>query len=126
MGWIDWTLSIVTVVVGIILTIVVMMQSSKDSQSVITGSNTFYGSNKSKNIVNILSKFGDELYYRIKQQKGLTELDKKQIIGWKDLLYNEIEIQSEIECKIVFILFKSSWVNCLILFLLFMFFTLLV
>ena len=29
MGWIDWTLSIATVVVGIILTIVVMMQNSK-------------------------------------------------------------------------------------------------
>ena len=74
----------------------------------------FYGSNKSKNIVNILSKFGDELYYRIKQQKGLTELDKKQIIGWKDLLYNEIEIQSEIECKTVFILFKSCMMGNLI------------
>ena len=47
MGWIDWTLSILTVVVGIILTIVVMLQNSKDSQSVITGANTFYGSNKS-------------------------------------------------------------------------------
>ena len=57
MGWIDWTLSIVTVVVGIILTIVVMMQSSKDSQSVITGSNTFYGSNKSKTLDGILSKW---------------------------------------------------------------------
>lgn len=57
MGWIDWTLSIATVVVGIILTIVVMMQNSKDSQSAITGSNTFYGSNKSKTLDGILSKW---------------------------------------------------------------------
>lgn len=57
MGWIDWTLSIATVVVGTILTIVVMMQSSKDSQSAITGSNTFYGSNKSKTLDGILSKW---------------------------------------------------------------------
>ena len=57
MGWIDWTLSILTVVVGVILTIVVMMQSSKDSQSAITGSNTFYGSNKSKTLDGILSKY---------------------------------------------------------------------
>lgn len=57
MGWIDWTLSIATVVVGIILTIVVMMQSSKDSQSAITGSNTFYGSNKSKTLDGVLSKW---------------------------------------------------------------------
>ena len=57
MGWIDWTLSIATVVVGIILTKVVMMQNSKDSQSVITGSNTFYGSNKSKTLDGILSKW---------------------------------------------------------------------
>lgn len=57
MGWIDWTLSIATVVVGIILTIVVMMQNSKDSQSAITGSNTFYGSNKSKTLDGVLSKW---------------------------------------------------------------------
>ena len=57
MGWIDWTLSIATVVVGIILTIVVMMQNSKDSQSVLTGANTFYGSNKSKTLDGILSKY---------------------------------------------------------------------
>lgn len=57
MGWIDWTLSIATVVVGIILTIVVMIQNSKDSQSAITGSNTFYGSNKSKTLDGILSKW---------------------------------------------------------------------
>ena len=57
MGWIDWTLSITTVVVGIILTIVVMMQNSKDSQSVLTGANTFYGSNKSKTLDGVLSKW---------------------------------------------------------------------
>lgn len=57
MGWIDWTLSILTVVVGIILTIVVMLQNSKDSQSAITGSNTFYGTNKSKTLDGTLSKY---------------------------------------------------------------------
>ena len=57
MGWIDWTLSIATVVVGIILTIVVMMQNSKDSQSAITGANTFYGANKSKTLDGVLSKW---------------------------------------------------------------------
>ena len=57
MVWIDWTLSIATVVVGIILTIVVMMQNSKDSQSVLTGANTFYGSNKSKTLDGVLSKW---------------------------------------------------------------------
>lgn len=57
MGWIDWTISILTVVVGIILTIVVMLQNSKDSQSSITGSNTFYGANKSKTLDGVLSKY---------------------------------------------------------------------
>ena len=57
MGWIDWTLSIITIIVGIILTIVVMMQNSKDSQSSITGSNTFYGANKSKTLDGVLSKY---------------------------------------------------------------------
>lgn len=57
MGWIDWTLSILTVIVGIILTIVVIMQESKTSQSAVTGSNTFYGSNKSKTMDGILSKY---------------------------------------------------------------------
>ena len=44
MGWIDWTVSILTVVVGIILTIVVMLQTSKTGGSVVSGdsSNTFY------------------------------------------------------------------------------------
>ena len=57
MGWIDWTVSIATIVVGIILTIVVMLQNSKDSQSSITGANTFYGSNKSKTLDGVLSKY---------------------------------------------------------------------
>lgn len=57
MGWIDWTVSILTIVVGIILAIVVMLQNSKDSQSSITGSNTFYGANKSKTLDGILSKY---------------------------------------------------------------------
>ena len=57
MGWIDWTLSIVTILVGIILTIVVMLQSSKDGQSSVTGANTFYGANKSKTLDGVLSKY---------------------------------------------------------------------
>jgi protein translocase SecG subunit len=57
MGWIDWTLSILTLIVGIIVTIVVMLQTSKTSQSSITGSNTFYGVNKSKTLDGILSKW---------------------------------------------------------------------
>ena len=57
MGWIDWTLSIVTILVGIILTIIVMLQNSKDSQSSVTGSNTFYGANKSKTLDGVLSKY---------------------------------------------------------------------
>ncbi len=57
MGWIDWTLAIATVIVGILLTIIVMLQNSKDQQSAITGSNTFYGANKSKTLDGILSKY---------------------------------------------------------------------
>ncbi len=57
MGWIDWTLSIVTVLVGIVLTIIVMLQNSKDSQSSITGANTFYGTNKSKTLDGTLSRY---------------------------------------------------------------------
>ncbi len=57
MGWIDWTVSILTIVVGIILTIVVMLQNSKDGQSSVTGANTFYGANKSKTLDGILSKY---------------------------------------------------------------------
>ena len=59
MGWIDWTVSILTVVVGIILTIVVMLQTSKTGGSVGSGdsSNTFYGANKSKTLDGVLSKY---------------------------------------------------------------------
>lgn len=57
MGWIDWTLAIATVIVGVLLTIVVMLQNSKDQQSAVTGSNTFYGANKSKTLDGILSKY---------------------------------------------------------------------
>lgn len=57
MGWLDWTISIITIFVGIILTIVVMLQSSKDGQSSVTGANTFYGANKSKTLDGILSKY---------------------------------------------------------------------
>lgn len=57
MGWIDWTISIATIIVGIILTVVVMLQTSKDQQSAITGSNTFYGSNKGKTLDGVLSKY---------------------------------------------------------------------
>ncbi len=57
MGWIDWTLAIATIIVGLLLTIVVMLQNSKDQQSAITGSNTFYGANKSKTLDGILSKY---------------------------------------------------------------------
>ncbi len=57
MGWIDWTLSILTIIVGLVLTVVVMLQSSKDQQSAVTGSNTFYGANKSKTLDGVLSKY---------------------------------------------------------------------
>ncbi len=57
MGWLDWTISILTIVVGIILTVIVMLQSSKGGQSSITGANTFYGTNKSKTLDGILSKY---------------------------------------------------------------------
>ncbi len=57
MGWIDWTLSILTIIVGIVLTVIVVMQDSKSSQSSITGANTFYGTNKSKTLDGLLSKY---------------------------------------------------------------------
>lgn len=57
MGWIDWTISILTIVVGFILTVVVMLQNSKEGQSSVTGSNTFYGSNKGKTLDGVLSKY---------------------------------------------------------------------
>lgn len=56
MGWIAWTLVVTTLVLGVLLTIVVMMQNSKDSKSVVTGGNTFYGSNKSKTLDGLLAK----------------------------------------------------------------------
>ena len=56
MGWIAWTLVITTLVLGLLLIVVVMMQSTKSSRSVITGGNTFYGSNKSKTLDGLLSK----------------------------------------------------------------------
>lgn len=58
MGWLDWTVSILTIIVGVVLTIVTMMQdSSNSSQSSITGANTFYGSNKSKTLDGVLSRW---------------------------------------------------------------------
>ena len=57
MGWIDWTISILTIVVGVILTIVVMLQDSKEGQSSVTGANTFYGANKGKTLDGVLSKY---------------------------------------------------------------------
>lgn len=57
MGWLDWTFAIATIIVAVILTVVVMLQNSKDSQSSITGTNTFYGSNKSKTLDGVLSKW---------------------------------------------------------------------
>lgn len=56
MGWISWTLTITTLAIGVLLTTVVMMQTTKSSRSVITGGNTFYGSNKGKTLDGILSK----------------------------------------------------------------------
>lgn len=56
MGWIAWTLTVTTLALGVLLTIVVMMQSTKSSKSVITGGNTFYGSNKGKTLDGLLSK----------------------------------------------------------------------
>lgn len=57
MGWLDWTIAIVTLVIGVVLTVVVMLQNSKTTQSSVTGSNTFYGSNKSKTLDGVLSKY---------------------------------------------------------------------
>lgn len=59
MEWLDWVVSIATIVVGIILTIVIMMQTTKTGGSVVSGdsSNTFYGTNKSKTLDGVLSKY---------------------------------------------------------------------
>lgn len=56
-GWIAWTLIGATLLVGIALIVVTMMQSSKEGQSSAYGSNTFYGSNKGKTLDGVLSKF---------------------------------------------------------------------
>ena len=56
MGWIAWTLLGLTLAVGIVVIIIVMMQSSKDGQSAAYGANTFYGSNKGKTLDGLLSK----------------------------------------------------------------------
>ena len=55
-GWIAWVLRGLTLVVGIALIVVVMMQSSKDGSSAAYGNNTFYGSNKGKTLDGILSR----------------------------------------------------------------------
>ena len=55
-GWIAWVLIGLTLLVGVALTIVVMMQSSKDGTSTAYGNNTFYGSNKGKTLDGVLSK----------------------------------------------------------------------
>lgn len=57
MGWLAWTLSILTLIVGLLIIVIVTMQESKSSQSAITGANTFYGSNKSKTLDGLLSKY---------------------------------------------------------------------
>lgn len=56
MGWIAWTLLALTIMVGIVITIIVMMQTSKDGQSAAYGANTFYGANKGKTLDGTLSK----------------------------------------------------------------------
>ena len=55
-GWIAWVLIGLTLLVGVALIIIVMMQSSKDGSSAAYGNNTFYGSNKGKTLDGILSK----------------------------------------------------------------------
>ena len=55
-GWIAWVLIALTLLVGVALIVIVMMQSSKDGSSAAYGNNTFYGSNKGKTLDGILSK----------------------------------------------------------------------
>ena len=57
MGWLAWTLAILTIIVALILIVIISLQESKSSQSTITGANTFYGSNKSKTLDGVLSKY---------------------------------------------------------------------
>jgi len=54
-GWIAWVSIALTLVVGIALIVVVMMQNSKDGSSAAYG-NTFYGANKGKTLDGVLSK----------------------------------------------------------------------
>ena len=56
LGWIAWTLIVVTMVVAVALIAVVMMQSSKEGSSSALGTNTFYGANKGKTMDGSLSK----------------------------------------------------------------------
>ncbi len=56
MGWIAWTLVSLTILVGIVIVVIVMMQSSKDGRSAALGANTFYGANKGKTLDGLLSK----------------------------------------------------------------------
>ena len=56
MGWRAWTLVSLTLVVGIVIVVIVMMQSSKDGRSSALGANTFYGANKGKTLDGLLSK----------------------------------------------------------------------
>ncbi len=54
-GWIAWICIALTLIVAVALTIVVMLQSSKDGASAALG-NTFYGANKGKTLDGVLSK----------------------------------------------------------------------
>lgn len=54
-GWIAWISIALTLIVGIALIVVVMMQNSKDGSSAAYG-NTFYGANKGKTLDGVLSK----------------------------------------------------------------------
>ena len=56
MGIYAWMLAIATIVVAIILTVIVMMQNSKQGSSAVAGANTFYGSNKDNTLDGLLSK----------------------------------------------------------------------
>lgn len=55
-GWIAWVSIALTLVVGIALIVVVMMQNSKEGASSALGNNTFYGANKGKTMDGMLSK----------------------------------------------------------------------
>lgn len=54
-GWMAWVSIVLTLVVGIALIVVVMMQNSKEGSSAAYG-NTFYGANKGKTLDGVLSK----------------------------------------------------------------------